>query len=162
MAHTNIISRKLDVDCINYGFSGNGRMEMPIVELISDIDASFYVIECLQNMDSEQVRERVRPLVDMIRTKHPLTPIVLVENMMYTTAFLDQTIETTLIQENEALKNEFDKIIKRGTPNIFYIKDNKDFLSDNEGTVDGVHLTDLGFLRYADYLIENFKKKLIN
>ena len=158
MAHTNIISRKLDVDCINYGFSGNGRMETPIVELISEIDAHFYVIECMQNMNSEQVSERVRPLVDMIRTKHPLTPIVLVENMMYTTAFLDQTIETTLIQENEALKNEFDKIIKRGTPNIFYIKDNQELLLDNDGTVDGVHLTDLGFLRYADYLIENFKK----
>ncbi len=161
MAHTNIISRKLDMDCINYGFSGNGRMETPIVKLISEIDAHFYVIECMQNMNSEQVSERVRPLVDMIRSNHPYTPIVLVENMMYTTAFLDQTIETTLIQENEALKNEFDKIIKRGTPNIFYIKDNKDFLSDNEGTVDGVHLTDLGFLRYAEYLIENFKKNLL-
>ena len=162
MAHTNIISRKLDVDCINYGFSGNGRMETPIVELISEIDARFYVIECLQNMDSEQVSERVKPLVDIIRTKHPNTPIVLVENMMYTTAFLDHTEETRLIQENAALKNEYDKIIKSGTPNIFYIKDNKDFLVDNEGTVDGVHLTDLGFLRYADYLMENFKKfKLI-
>jgi len=162
MAHTNIISRKLDVDCINYGFSGNGRMETPIVKLISEIDAHFYVIECMQNMNSEQVSERVRPLVDMIRTKHPLTPIVLVENMMYTMAFLDQTIKTRLIQENAALKNEYDKIIKSGIPNIFYIKDNKDFLLDNEGTVDGVHLTDLGFLRYADYLIENFKKfKLI-
>ena len=162
MAHTNIISRKLDVDCINYGFSGNGRMETPIVELISEIDASFYVIECLQNMDSERVSERVKPLVDIIRTKHPHTPIVLVENMMYTTAFLDHTEETRLIQENAALKNEYDKIIKSGTPNIFYIKDNKDFLVDNEGTVDGVHLTDLGFLRYADYLMENFKKfKLI-
>ena len=159
MAHTNIISRKLDVDCVNYGFSGNGRMETPIVELISEIDASFYVIECMQNMDAEQVSERVRPLVDMIRTKHPRTPIVLVENMMYTTAFLDQTIETRLIQENAALKNEYDKIIKSGTPNIFYIKDNQDLLVDNEGTVDGVHLTDLGFLRYADYLIENFKKQ---
>ena len=162
MAHTNIISRKLDVDCINYGVSGNGRMETPIVELISEIDARFYVIECLQNMDSEQVSERVRPLVDIIRTNHPYTPIVLVENMMYTTAFLNQTEETRLIQENAALKNEYDKIIKSGTPNIFYIKDNKDFLLDNEGTVDGVHLTDLGFLRYADYLMENFKKfKLI-
>ena len=162
MAHTNIISRKLDMDCINYGFSGNGRMETPIVELISEIDARFYVIECLQNMDSEQVSERVKPLVDIIRTKHPHTPIVLVENMMYTTAFLDHTEETRLIQENAALKNEYDKIIKSGTPNIFYIKDNKDFLVDNEGTVDGVHLTDLGFLRYADYLMENFKKfKLI-
>jgi len=162
MAHTNIISRKLDVDCINYGFSGNGRMETPIVELISEIDARFYVIECLQNMDSEQVKERVKPLVDIIRTNHPHTPIVLVENMMYTMAFLNQTLETRLIEENTALKNEYDKIIKSGTPNIFYIKDNKDFLVDNEGTVDGVHLTDLGFLRYADYLMENFKKfKLI-
>lgn len=161
MAHTNIISRKLDVDCINYGFSGNGRMETPIVELISEIDAQFYVIECMQNMDSEQVTERVRPLVDMIRTNHPYTPIVLVENMMYTMAFLDQTIKTRLIQENAALKNEYDKIIKSDIPNIFYIKDNKDFLLDNEGTVDGVHLTDLGFLRYSDYLIENFKKNLL-
>jgi len=162
MAHTNIISRKLDVDCINYGFSGNGRMETPIVELISEIDARFYVIECLQNMDSEQVKERVKPLVDIIRTNHPYTPIVLVENMMYTMAFLNQTLETRLIEENTSLKNEYDKIIKNGTPNIFYIKDNKEFLVDNEGTVDGVHLTDLGFKRYADYLIENFKKfKLI-
>ena len=162
MAHTNIISRKLDVDCINYGFSGNGRMETPIVELISEIDARFYVIECLQNMDSQQINERVRPLVDMIRTKHPLTPIVLVENMMYTTAFLDQTIETRLIQENAALKNEYDKILKSGLQNIFYIKDNQDLLLDNEGTVDGIHLTDLGFLRYSDYLLENFKNyKLI-
>ena len=158
MAHTNIISRKLDVDCINYGFSGNGRMETPIVELISEIDARFYVIECLQNMDSEQVKERVKPLVDIIRTNHPYTPIVLVENMMYTMAFLNQTLESRLIEENTSLKNEYDKIIKNGTPNIFYIKDNKEFLVDNEGTVDGVHLTDLGFKRYADYLIENFKK----
>ena len=29
---------------------------------------------------------------------------------------------------------------------------------DNEVTVDGVHFTDLVFLRYANYIIENFKK----
>jgi len=163
MAHTNIISRELDVECINYGFSGNGRMETPIVELISEIDARFYVIECLQNMDSDQVKQRVRPLVDIIRKKHPFTPIVLVENMMYKMAFLDQTIESELIQENIILKNEFDKILKSGDQNVFYIKDNQDNSIDNEGTVDGVHLTDLGFLRYADYLLKNFKNyKLIN
>ena len=158
MAHTNIISRKLDVDCINFGFSGNGRMETPIIELISEIKASVYVIECLQNMNIKQVKERVLPLVKIIRKKQPSTPIVFVENMMYKTAFLDKTIETELIQENLALKNEYDKILKNGFQNIFYIKDNQELLLDNDGTVDGVHLTDLGFLRYADYLIENFKK----
>jgi hypothetical protein len=158
MAHTSIISRRLDVECINYGFSGNGRMETPIVELISEISASFYVIECLQNMDSDQVKQRVRPLVETIRKKHPLTPIVLVENMMYKMAFLDQTLQDELIQENLTLKNEFDKILKSGDQNIFYVKDN---LLDNEGTVDGVHLTDLGFLRYADYLLKNFKEFML-
>ena len=158
MAHTNIISRKLDIECINYGFSGNGRMEMPIIDHISEIDANFYVIECLQNMNTEQVKERVLPLVKTIRKKHPNTPIVLVENMMYKNAFMDKTIETELIQENLALKNEYDNILKSGIQNVYYIKDKQHDKMDNEGTVDGVHLTDLGFLRYADYLIENFKK----
>lgn len=162
MAHTNIISRKLDIDCINYGFSGNGRMETPIVELISEIDARFYVIECLQNMNTEQVKQRVSPLVEIIRQKQPNTPIVFVENMMYKMAFLDKTIENELVQENLALKNEFDKILKKGDKNIYYISDLQADGMDNEGTVDSVHLTDLGFLRYAAYLIENFKKhKLI-
>jgi len=159
MAHTNIISRKLDVDCVNYGFSGNGRMETPIIELISEIDASFYVIECLQNMNAEQVKERVLPLVEIIRKKHPNTPIVFVENMMYKTAFLDKTIETELNHENLTLKNEYNKILKKGFQNVFYIEDMPSFGMDNEGTVDGVHLTDLGFLRYADYLIKNFKEQ---
>jgi len=158
MAHTNIISRRLDVDCINFGFSGNGRMEIPIIELISEIKASVYVIECLQNMNIKQVKERVLPLVKIIRKKQPSTPIIFVENMMYKTAFLDKTIETELIQENLALKNEYDKILKNGFQNIFYIEDMKADGMDNEGTVDGVHLTDLGFLRYANYIIENFKK----
>ncbi len=163
MAHTNIISRKLDVDCINYGFSGNGRMETPIVELISEIDASFYVIECLQNMNSEQVKERVIPLVEIIRKKHPLTPIVFVENMQYKNAFLDSDIEIELNEENMALRAEYDKALQKGFSNIFYIKDLQVEGMDNEGTVDGVHLTDLGFLRYADYLIDNFKQQqLIN
>jgi hypothetical protein len=133
-------------------------METPIVELISEISASFYVIECLQNMDSDQVKQRVRPLVETIRKKHPLTPIVLVENMMYKMAFLDQTLQDELIQENLTLKNEFDKILKSGDQNIFYVKDN---LLDDEGTVDGVHFTDLGFLRYADYLLKNFKEFML-
>ena len=39
----------------------------------------------------------------------------------------------------------------------FLYKDNQNSLEDNEGTVDGVHLADLGVSRYANYLLENFK-----
>ena len=41
---------------------------------------------------------------------------------------------------------------------LIYISAAGSIGTDYEGTVDGTHLTDLGFLRYADYLIEKFKE----
>ncbi len=158
MAHTNIISRKLNMDCINFGFSGNGRMEQPINELIAALDPTFYVIECLPNMNPGQVTERTIPLVKTIRAKHPETPILFVENFIYDTSVLNQELSELISDKNAALKTEYAKMMKAGFENVFYI-DSKDALGeDHEGTVDGVHFTDLGFLRYADFLIERFEK----
>ena len=62
MAYSNIISRKLGVDCVNFGFSGNGRMETPIVEVMAAMQASFYVIDCVPNMSIEEVKKMLHPL----------------------------------------------------------------------------------------------------
>ena len=59
---------------------------------------------------------------------------------------------------NTALKIEYDKMIANGYKNIFYIDSENALGSDYEGTVDGVHFTDLGFKRYADYLIEKLEE----
>jgi hypothetical protein len=45
-------------------------------------------------------------------------------------------------------------MINLGYSNIFYIDSKNATGIDNEGTVDGVHFTDLGFIRYADFLID--------
>jgi len=158
MAHTNIISRKLNIDCINFGFSGNGIMEEPITELISEIDASLYVIECLPNMTKDQVLKNVGPLVATIREKRPDTPIILVDNFFYESASLDRILKNELNEKNIEFKNQYDKIIQNGVPNIFYLSNQTAPGEDHEGTVDGVHFTDLGFLRYANYLIESFEE----
>ena len=47
-------------------------------------------------------------------------------------------------------------MIYEGYNNIFYVESKNAIGNDNEGTVDGVHFTDLGFIRYADFLIDNF------
>lgn len=78
MVHTSIISRKLDVECINFGFSGNGKMEKPLAELISGIDVLFFVLDGTANMSPGEISENAIPLVEIIRSKHPLTPIVFV------------------------------------------------------------------------------------
>ena len=158
MAYSNIISRKLGVDCVNFGFSGNGRMEAPIVELMAGMEASFYVIDCLPNMSIEEVQKNVMPLVETIRAKHPETPIVFVENIKFTLSFFEEKLNNDINAKNYALRSEYEKLLSRGIVNLVYI-DNKGAVGDdNESTVDGVHLTDLGFMRFADYLIAKFKQ----
>lgn len=158
MVHTSIISRKLNVDCINFGFSGNGRMEQPVAELISGIDALFYVLDGTNNMTPEQIHENAIPLVDIIRKKHPVTPIVFIEGLMGDKSVLDEINRKTSSAKNEALQVEYKKMTGRGYKHIYYIENSKGKGTDHESTVDGVHLTDLGFSRYADFLIKKFRK----
>jgi hypothetical protein len=157
MVHTNIISRKLDLDCINFGFSGNGRMEQPIAKLMSESKPLFYVIECMPNMENqENVTSKTIPLVNTIRENNPEAPIVFVENFIPTSPILDKKRENEIRGMNLALKTEYQKMISDGYNNIFYVESKNAIGNDNEGTVDGVHFTDLGFLRYADFLIDKF------
>ena len=156
MAHTNIISRKLNIDCINFGLSGNGMMEQPINNLISEFNPLFYVIECLPNMNAEQVKNRTIPLVKTLQKKRPETPIIFVENFLRESSALDEKEEALTNEKNAALKNEYTKMIEGGFKNIFYISSENATGDDHEGTVDGIHFTDLGFIRYADFLIDKF------
>jgi len=57
---------------------------------------------------------------------------------------------------NRALKKEYTKMIEDGFDNIYYVNSENAIGDDHEGTVDGVHFTDLGFIRYANFLIEKF------
>ena len=115
MAHTNIISRQLDRDVINFGFSGNGRMEQPIAELISNVHAKLYIIECLPNMISpENITKKTIPLVNTIRKNNPLSPIVLIDLFKTPRSILNSNSKRDSKAMDDALKSEFKKMIDLG------------------------------------------------
>ena len=158
MAHTNIISRKLDVECINFGFSGNGKMEKPVAELISGIDALFYVMDGVGNMNPDEIHQNAIPLVKIIRSSHPSTPVIFVECTWFEKTRFDEKAYADIKAKNDMLKSEYRKMVEMGFRDIYYIESAGATGSDHEATVDGVHFTDLGFLRYADFLIAKFRK----
>src|SRR5690625_7315134 len=53
-----ILGRRLGRDVVGLGFSGNGKMETAVAELLAEIDAAVYVVDCLPNMDADLVRGR--------------------------------------------------------------------------------------------------------
>jgi hypothetical protein len=61
MAHTAILGRMLDHPVVNLGFSGNGRMDAAVGQLLTEEPAAAYVIDCLPNMGAANVREKCSP-----------------------------------------------------------------------------------------------------
>ena len=150
MVHTAILGRRLNRPVINLGFSGNGRMEKEVVELIAEIEAEMYVIDCLPNMGAAEVTERTGPLVTLLRRSHLDTPIVLVEDRTYGDSHINPSKRQRNDTSRAAFKAEYDKLVAAGVKGLHYIPGEHLLGDDDEGTVDSSHPNDLGFMRQAE------------
>ena len=152
MVHTAILGRRFDRSVINLGFSGNGRMDAAVGDLLNKIDAAIYVIDCLPNMDAAGVREKCMPLVNQLRAAHPTTPIVLVEDRRFSNSWIQPNKNKFHNNNHAALRECFEKLQAAGVTGLYYIPGDDLLGSDAEGTTDGSHPNDLGFLRQADVM----------
>lgn len=151
MAYPSILGRRLHRPAINLGFSGNGRMEMAMAEIVGTLDPAVFVLDCLPNMSPEQVTERIVPFVNRLRELHPDTPIVLCENITYQGAWFSAGTGRHN-DKNVALQAEYQELRDASVKNLYYLPGDTFLGNDMEATVDGTHPTDLGFMRQADAL----------
>jgi hypothetical protein len=160
MVHTAMLGRRLDRPVINLGFSGNGRMESEVAELIAELDAEVFVIDCLPNLQAPEVQDRTPLLLEILRQAHPTTPIVLVEDRTYADAWINAGKRKRNVDSRKALRQAYEKQIKAGDQNLMYIEGEGMLGDDDEATVDSSHPTDLGFYRMAE-LFEEFLRQAI-
>lgn len=160
MAHTNILERWLNRECINLGFSGNALLDLEIAEVAASVDASMFVLDFLPNATVEQMKERAEKFYSIIRAKHPDTPVLFVEDPIFPHSRFNKNIAREVEAKNETIAAIFQSLKKKGEKNIYFLS-SKDMIGhDGEATVDGVHFTDLGFMRYAEVLYPLIKKHI--
>lgn len=154
MPHPSILGRRFGHPVINLGFSGNGRMDLELASLFTELDPAVYVIDCLPNMDANLVKKNAEPFLRALRKARPETPILLVEDRTYG----DAHFLTSKRERNDGTRKEFRQIYERllseGITGLHYLE-GEDLLGDDaEGTVDSSHPNDLGFMRQADAMTE--------
>ncbi len=145
-----ILGRRLDRDVIGLGFSGNGKMETALAELLAEVDAAVYVVDCLPNMDATLARHRALPFLLTLRAARPDTPVLLVEDRSYTNAWLRPDRQEAHADSRRELRAAFETMLAEGDSALHLLAHTDLLGSDDEGTVDGSHPTDLGFMRMAD------------
>ena len=147
--HTALLHRRYGRPVVNLGFSGNGRMEPEVGELLAEIDAAVYVIDCCPNLDGPTTAARTRPLVELLRKARPDTPIVLVEDRRSTDSWLRPSKQAHNDANHVALKAAYDELAAAGVKGLHYLGGDDLLGADGEGTVDSSHPTDSGFVDHA-------------
>ena len=149
MTHVAMLGRTFNREVINLGFSGNGRMEPEVLKFVAELDPAVFVLDCLPNMNAQQVAERTVPGVKQLREAHLKTPILLVEDRNIQTGFLVDARHKANDANHAALRAAFEALQADQTPEVYYLEGANLLGDDGEGTVDGSHPTDLGFTRQA-------------
>lgn len=154
MASTNIISRELNCEVVNVGFSGEGKMDSCMARAMAQIpDATMFVLDPVPNCTEMMCDTLTYGFVKILRDARPDIPIVMVEGPLYPYSRYDSMFRNYLPAKNAAYRRNYEKLKAENPDNLYYVDCvNLDGVED-DGTVDGIHLTDLGFRHYADKLI---------
>lgn len=151
LLYTNILSRWLDIEVVNQGYSGSAMLEPIMGDIIGQIsDQKLFVIDAEANAgcDFNYIMEKNLENFIMEYKKHqPKTPILLVSRMLFSMDCYDQ--------ERIELKNYYKDFVKKLIKKLekddqkIYFLDGDNFfdghkLNFTEFTVDGIHPTDFG------------------
>ncbi|MBM7618467.1 lysophospholipase L1-like esterase [Bacillus tianshenii] len=157
MSYSNIMSRKINLEFINLGFSGNGQGDSNLAKLISTIeDPACLVLDYEPNcISTEKYKETLPAFIRIYRKKHPFIPIVVVSKFPYAGEAVNPQLKVDRLERLVFQKNLIQQLQSDGDRKIIFV-DGTDMLGNhtNEGTVDGVHPNDLGFMAMAEKMLE--------
>lgn len=144
-----VLGRLLGVDVLNLGFSGNGQGEPEMAELLAEIDAACFVMDSVANMSPELMHERYARFVEIVRAAHPAMPIVLMTRINYAA---EHYVGTARSEEQNGVVLDTYERMKAGGDEAVYLFESRDVigLCSDHPSVDGCHLTDLGFRMLAE------------
>jgi len=159
MSWAAILGRKMDRPVINLGFNGSGRLEPPVIDLLREIDAKIYILDCMPNLttdywkllgikNGEQLKKRVLDAVRKLRIKQPNTPILLADHAGFTEELISDSRKEAYYTANRLQREAFKQLNNEGIGELYYLTKEEIGLQLDD-MVDGTHPSDLGMMHYA-------------
>ena len=149
------LSRMLSTDFINLGFSGNALGEPEIADYIKTLDMSAFVFDYDFNAPTaEHLNATHERMFKQIREADPALPIIILSKPRFYPSPSD-------VERKGIIRKTYENARAAGDENVYFI-DGKELmeLAGNDGTIDNVHPSDLGFYSMATRIYPLLKEIL--
>lgn len=162
MTWASIVKRDLDLPFVNFGFSGNGRLEKGMIDIIKENPAKLIILDCLPNLAYNKKEEIIKLTVDAvkaIRKSQPDVPIIITDHLGYAHSVTNSQVVGRAKIANEANIDAYTKLLGMGYLKLFHLTYD-DIAMPSDGTVDGVHPSDYGMKVYSSAYIKAIREVL--
>ena len=159
-AYPTLLSRSLDMDFYNFGFSGSARGELRMADYINEVMADHGVGLFIYDYDhnapsADHLRETHEPFFRRLREKNPTMPIIIM-------TCPDFDYRPDAAERRAVIRATYENAVAAGDKNVRFI-DGETFFGKEERqmcTIDTCHPNDLGFVRMA-HVIEPVVRELM-
>lgn len=162
-SYQGFLSRWLDADQINLGFSGSARGEQIMAEYIASLNMSAFVYDYDHNAPSiEHLRKTHEPFFRTIRKAHPDLPILMISRPD-TDATVYSTMEDNYCGKcSEIIYTTYQHAKDEGDDKVWFLDGATLFggADRDSCTIDGAHPNDFGFHRMAETIYPILKEML--
>ncbi len=140
------MSRDLNMDFINFCFSGNAKLEMASADVLAECQTDAIICYCFGNPSSQQIEERVDAFTERVVKAHPGKPIIFIRPFHTPERFYDLKKKAMYVKKFEVIERKMAVLTKR-YKDVYYLNIPTAHGDDHEDTIDNSHLNDMGFDR---------------
>lgn len=153
MTYPALVARRLNLDHVNLGFGGNGRAEPEVVRLIDEIDACGFVLD-LGKSYGTQSADVYAAMLDTLRSSHPDVPVVCITPIFATSEIFSADYAALSTHTRAVMRQAASERTQAGD-RMTHLVEGLDLCgrADADAFQEGVHPTDLGFVRIAERLL---------
>ena len=149
MLWTSILGRMLDVEVVNQGYSGQGKLEEPMLGFLGGIDAAAYCFLCCGEQQPIETMQRLyRPFLERLHRMRPDVPILIGEYYWVNgpDAFAFEKPKRDFIADLVAELKDGDRDFWK---NLHIVRMKDMIVADGDGAFDYAHVNDIGARQIA-------------
>ncbi len=155
MAYPARMSRNLGIDFVNFGFSGNCKMQPEFTKFLVKVEADAFVCDAFANPTAEQIAERVEPFIDAMVAAHPGKPIIMLRTFHHEDEYYNQVSRARFIEKLRVAREKM-ALLQKKYKDVYFLDEPFATGRDSESTIDKSHPNDLGF----DRIIKTYQPKI--
>ncbi|MEE0930173.1 MAG: SGNH/GDSL hydrolase family protein [Acutalibacteraceae bacterium] len=148
--YPSIISRMLNIDFLDFGFSGQAKGESVLAHWLATLPMSVFICDYDHNAPTVEHLEATHySMYKIIREKNPELPYIMISRPDYWTQVAEQP---HILKRRDVIMSSYLKARQTGDENIYFIDGLSFFVAPHQydHSMDGIHPNDVGFLRMAD------------